>query len=99
LRCWSVEKCSSVWAGCAAAGTGRAGAGRDPDSSCACLLLTPEQPLITLYARISGEADHDEVLGRILRVLEDTFSIHHATIQVERGETELQRHERTVSQD
>ena len=48
--------------------------------------LTPEQPLLTLHARISDGADHDQVLQQIRSLLNERFSIRHATIQVERSE-------------
>jgi len=47
--------------------------------------LTPESPLMTLHVQIAPEADHDEVLQRVNRVLRERYGIAHATIQVERN--------------
>lgn len=47
-------------------------------------MLTPEQPLLTLHATITAEADHDAVLRGLQAVLADDFGLKHATIQVER---------------
>lgn len=47
--------------------------------------LTPEQPLLTLHATVSGDAEHDAVLRALTRRLRDGFGIDHATIQVERA--------------
>ncbi len=47
--------------------------------------LTPERSLITLHARVRGDADHDEVMQGINDVLIRKFGVAHATIQIERG--------------
>lgn len=47
--------------------------------------LTPEKPLITLHARVRGDADHDKVMQGINEVLIREFGVAHATIQIERG--------------
>lgn len=49
-------------------------------------MLTPEQPLVTLHATITAEADHDAVLHGLQAVLADEFGLAHATIQVERAD-------------
>jgi cobalt-zinc-cadmium efflux system protein len=46
--------------------------------------LTPERPLITLHARITPAAEHDNVLAALQEVLANRFGFGHATIQVER---------------
>lgn len=46
--------------------------------------LTPESPLMTLHVQIAAEADHDDVLHQVGRVLTERYRIGHATIQVER---------------
>jgi cobalt-zinc-cadmium efflux system protein len=48
-------------------------------------MLTPEQPLVTLHATITEDADHDAVLHGLQAVLADEFGLKHATIQVERA--------------
>ena len=47
--------------------------------------LTPERPLLTLHARITDGADHDEVRRQLQAVLRERFDLDHATIQTERG--------------
>lgn len=47
-------------------------------------MLTPDQPLVTLHATITAEADHDTVLHGLQAVLAAEFGLAHATIQVER---------------
>lgn len=47
-------------------------------------MLTPEQPLVSLHASITPEADHDDVLHGLQSVLAGEFGLKHATIQVER---------------
>jgi cobalt-zinc-cadmium efflux system protein len=47
-------------------------------------MLTPDQPLMTLHATITPEAEHDAALHALQGVLHDRFGIEHATIQVER---------------
>lgn len=49
-------------------------------------MLTPEQPVITLHASITADADHDAVLHGLQGVLAEEFGLSHATIQVERAE-------------
>jgi len=46
--------------------------------------LTQERPMVTLHARIEENADSDAVLKRLNERLTGTFSISHATIQIER---------------
>jgi cobalt-zinc-cadmium efflux system protein len=46
--------------------------------------LVPDRPLITLHATVSRNADHDEVLRALQRLLAERFRIDHATIQIER---------------
>jgi cobalt-zinc-cadmium efflux system protein len=46
--------------------------------------LIPDRPLITLHATVSRQADHEEVLLALQRLLAERFRMEHATIQIER---------------
>lgn len=48
-------------------------------------MLTPDQPLVTLHATITVEADHDHVLHGLQAALATRYGLRHATIQVERA--------------
>ncbi len=48
-------------------------------------LLTNELPVITMHASIDEHADADKALIAIHDVLEESFGLAHATIQIERG--------------
>jgi cobalt-zinc-cadmium efflux system protein len=47
--------------------------------------LTAEKPLLTLHALIPENAQVQEVVGDIKRLLKERFDIEHSTIQVELG--------------
>jgi cobalt-zinc-cadmium efflux system protein len=46
-------------------------------------MLTTERPLLTMHARVQGDADRDQTLRAIRRFLERDYGIGHATIQLE----------------
>jgi cobalt-zinc-cadmium efflux system protein len=48
--------------------------------------LTNERPLLTLHARIDGDADHDDALRKINAVLAERYGIDHTTVQIEKGD-------------
>ncbi len=49
-------------------------------------MLTQEHPLITMHARISEEANHNDILVAITRFLKERYAITHATVQIETGD-------------
>jgi len=49
--------------------------------------LTSERPMITLHAVVADGVDHNAVLAQINQVLRDRFSIEHATVQIEHGQS------------
>jgi cobalt-zinc-cadmium efflux system protein len=48
-------------------------------------MLTSERPLLTMHARIDGDADRDQILRSIREFLEREHGIGHATVQIEPG--------------
>ncbi|WP_274944528.1 cation diffusion facilitator family transporter [Govanella unica] len=49
-------------------------------------MLTENEPLVTLHARITAEANADETLQAIKTALTTAFGLTHVTVQIERGE-------------
>lgn len=49
--------------------------------------LTAERTLLTMHAVVPPEADRDQVLGSLVKILRERFAIGHATVQIERGGT------------
>jgi cobalt-zinc-cadmium efflux system protein len=45
--------------------------------------LTPEQPVITLHAQTANDANRDELLFGMKKLLRERFGLDHATIQLE----------------
>ena len=48
--------------------------------------LTPTEPLLTLHAQLSADANTGRVLAEMKSILVTEFSIHHSTIQIETEE-------------
>lgn len=48
-------------------------------------MLTENEPLVTLHARLAPEADAEATLHAIKATLRETFGLNHVTIQIERG--------------